>query len=57
VDFACAHTFSAEQIEWFAAGSALNVIRLRHGASGAAGQVPSGEAPVAGSVPAVRPSS
>jgi aconitate hydratase A / 2-methylisocitrate dehydratase len=29
VEFACAHTFSAEQIEWFAAGSALNVIRRR----------------------------
>ena len=27
VDFACTHTFSAEQIEWFQAGSALNIIR------------------------------
>ena len=29
VDFACTHTFSAEQIEWFAAGGALNIIRRR----------------------------
>ena len=29
VDFACTHTFSAEQIEWFKAGSALNIIRQR----------------------------
>jgi len=27
VFFACVHTFSAEQIAWFHAGSALNVIR------------------------------
>ncbi len=27
VEFVCSHTFSAEQIEWFKAGSALNVIR------------------------------
>jgi aconitate hydratase len=27
VEFSCSHTFSAEQIEWFKAGSALNVIR------------------------------
>ena len=29
VDFTCTHTFSPEQIEWFRAGSALNVIRRR----------------------------
>ena len=29
VAFECSHTFSAEQIEWFKAGSALNVIRRR----------------------------
>jgi aconitate hydratase len=27
VGFACTHTFSADQLEWFRAGSALNVIR------------------------------
>ncbi len=27
VDFACNHTFSANQVEWFEAGSALNIIR------------------------------
>jgi aconitate hydratase len=30
VEFSCLHTFSAEQIEWFKAGGALNVIRQRH---------------------------
>lgn len=29
IDFECTHTFSSEQLEWFRAGSALNVIR-RH---------------------------
>jgi aconitate hydratase len=29
VAFACRHTFSPEQIEWFKAGSALNLIRHR----------------------------
>ncbi len=29
VDFACTHTMSPEHIEWFRAGSALNLIRLR----------------------------
>ncbi len=29
VPFTCHHSFSAEQIEWFRAGSALNVIRRR----------------------------
>ena len=28
-EFSCTHTFSSEQIEWFRAGSALNVIRRR----------------------------
>jgi aconitate hydratase len=28
-EFTCTHTFSAEQVEWFKAGSALNVIRQR----------------------------
>ena len=27
VDFRCRHTFSDEQLDWFRAGSALNVIR------------------------------
>jgi len=29
IEFHCVHTLSAEQIEWFKAGSALNVIRQR----------------------------
>ena len=29
VDFACTHTFSTEQLAWFHAGGALNVIRAR----------------------------
>ena len=29
VDFECTQTFSPEQIEWFKAGSALNIIRAR----------------------------
>jgi len=29
--FECTHTFSPEQIEWFRAGSALNIIRSRRG--------------------------
>ena len=28
-EFECTHTFSPEQIEWFRAGSALNIIRSR----------------------------
>ena len=28
-DFTCTHTFSPEQIEWFKAGSALNIIRQK----------------------------
>ena len=31
VDFECTQTFSPEQIEWFKAGSALNIIRARRG--------------------------
>ena len=31
IDFECTHTFSPEQIEWFRAGSALNIIRARSG--------------------------
>ena len=31
VEFTCTHTFSPEQLEWFKAGSALNVIRRRSG--------------------------
>jgi aconitate hydratase len=27
VDFECSHTFSPEQVEWFVAGSALNIVR------------------------------
>jgi aconitate hydratase len=29
VDFECTHTFSPEQIEWFRAGSALNIIKAK----------------------------
>jgi aconitate hydratase len=29
LDFECTHTFSPEQIEWFRAGSALNIIRAK----------------------------
>ncbi|HXQ58717.1 MAG TPA: aconitate hydratase [Acidimicrobiales bacterium] len=29
IEFSCTHTFSSEQIDWFTAGSALNVIRRR----------------------------
>ena len=29
IDFDATHTFSPEQIEWFKAGSALNIIRRR----------------------------
>jgi len=36
LEFSCTHTFSAEQLEWFKAGSALNVIRRRQ--EGAGGQ-------------------
>jgi len=31
IGFDCTHTFSPEQIEWFRAGSALNIIRARKG--------------------------
>ncbi len=31
LDFECTQTFSPEQIEWFKAGSALNIIRAKHG--------------------------
>src|SRR5690606_4322980 len=27
IDFECTHTFSDEQVEWFKAGSALNIVR------------------------------
>ena len=30
VDFECTHTMSAEHIEWFRAGSALNLIRQKY---------------------------
>jgi len=33
VEFSCGHTFSSEQVEWFVAGSALNVIRHRRTAA------------------------
>ena len=29
IDFECTHTFSDEQVEWFKAGSALNIVRER----------------------------
>ena len=34
IDFACTHTFSPEQIGWFHAGSALNIIRAKQAAKG-----------------------
>jgi aconitate hydratase len=36
-EFSCTHTFSAEQLAWFRAGSALNVIRQRSAAVSAPG--------------------
>ncbi|MBV8982036.1 MAG: aconitate hydratase [Acidimicrobiia bacterium] len=35
VDFECTHTMSAEHIEWFKAGSALNLIRQKYHSAGA----------------------
>ncbi|MAT03820.1 MAG: hypothetical protein CL424_02095, partial [Acidimicrobiaceae bacterium] len=29
IDFECNHTFSPEQVEWFRAGSALNIVRQK----------------------------
>ena len=29
IDFECSHTFSDEQVEWFRAGSALNIVRRK----------------------------
>ena len=39
LEFRCTHTFSPEQLEWFKAGSALNVIRQQqaHAAHGILG--------------------
>jgi aconitate hydratase len=34
-DFEATHTFSDEQVEWFRAGSALNVVRAKVAAGGA----------------------
>src|SRR4051794_21439442 len=34
VDFECTHTMSAEHIEWFKAGSALNLIRQKYHSTG-----------------------
>jgi aconitate hydratase len=34
VDFEAVHTFSPEQVEWFEAGSALNIVRRKVAASG-----------------------
>jgi aconitate hydratase len=34
VDFECTHTMSAEHIEWFRAGSALNLIRQKYHSTG-----------------------
>ena len=33
IDFECQHTFSADQVAWFRAGSALNAIRARRAAT------------------------
>jgi aconitate hydratase len=38
VGFSCTHTFSAEQIAWFAAGGALNLIRLNRAVNRESGQ-------------------
>ena len=35
VDFECTHTFSDEQVEWFIAGSALNIVRAKVSSSAA----------------------
>jgi aconitate hydratase len=37
VDFQCTHTFSDEQVEWFKAGSALNIVRQKVAAGGSSG--------------------
>jgi aconitate hydratase len=29
IEFAATHTFSPEQVEWFVAGSALNIVRQK----------------------------
>jgi aconitate hydratase len=34
IDFECSHTFSDEQVEWFRAGSALNIVRRKVAAAG-----------------------
>ena len=34
VDFECTHTMSAGHIEWFRAGSALNLIRQKYQSTG-----------------------
>ena len=34
IDFECTHTFSDEQVEWFIAGSALNIVRRKVADSG-----------------------
>jgi aconitate hydratase len=34
IDFECTHTFSDEQVEWFKAGSALNIVRQKVAAGG-----------------------
>ncbi|MGH9135263.1 MAG: aconitate hydratase [Ilumatobacteraceae bacterium] len=34
VDFECSHTFSDDQVEWFKAGSALNIVREKVAAGG-----------------------
>jgi len=39
LDFGCAHTMSEEHIEWFRAGSALNLIRKRFASTSSAGGV------------------
>jgi aconitate hydratase len=34
IDFECSHTFSDEQVDWFRAGSALNIVRRKVAAGG-----------------------
>jgi aconitate hydratase len=34
IDFEAVHTFSPEQVEWFKAGSALNIVRQKVAAAG-----------------------
>ena len=41
IDFEAVHTFSPEQVEWFKAGSALNIVRQKVAAGDADGHASS----------------